>query len=75
MMKAGWWDVSATRLASVSWRKAVMLACLVGLVLATNTRAQEWTGWRGPNRDGIVQIAGPADGSAGHRYCGGETAP
>ena len=45
---------------SARWRTGLVVACAGGLVLGVSLRAQDWTGWRGPNRDGIVAVAGPS---------------
>ncbi len=38
----------------------ISLACVVCLLSAANSLAQDWTQWRGPHRDGVVEIDAPS---------------
>lgn len=40
--------------------KAVSIACVVGLLSAAAVQAQDWPQWRGPHRDGVVEIDAPS---------------
>lgn len=49
--------MNATR--TMLWRASLGAACAAGLAVGAHLQAQEWTGWRGPDRDGVVRVAGP----------------